>query len=330
MIYKPFGTEQKKQIQTLKELLRQSNSPEQQHLIKSDLVKLENGYRSEKENAYYLDFEFNDSKNVIVLHDLRLKYRGYTAQIDHMLITRFDITLLESKSFTGKLTIKNDGSLHVQYPKFFKTFPNPIEQNERHKKIVEKLINAYFDLPSNIKLLGGFEFQTKVLINPNTTLVNKKLPDGFARADSYIAQRSKEIDKIGAFEAIKLVSKAMSIEKAKELARFLTSHHQPLEFDYTKKYRVNNPNASYVKEETSHYGEEPTIEHYCPKCKSKNLEVKYGHSYYFKCLDCGNNIPIKHTCKTPQCKPKTQKRKNEFFKVCSHCATEELFFINQT
>ena len=329
MILKPLGTEQEEQIKILRSLLKRSNSPKQKKLIEDDLKKLENGYRAEKENAYYLNFEFEDSKNIIVLHDLRLKHQGYTAQIDHILISRSWITLLESKSFTGKLTIKNDGSLHVQYPKNFKTFPNPVEQNERHKKIIESLIDTYFDLPSNIKMLGGLEFQTKVLINPQTTLVNKELPDGFARADSYVTQRRKEIDKIGAFEAIKLVSKTMTFDKAKELAQFLISRHEPFEFDYTKKYRVGNPDASYVKEETPHYGQKPISKYYCPKCQSKNLAVKYGHSYYFKCLDCGNNIPIKHTCKTPQCKPKTQKRKNEFFKVCDHCGTEELFFVNK-
>ena len=72
------------------------------------------------------------------------------------------------------------------------------------------------------------------------------------------------------------------------------------------------------------------IEHICTKCKSKNLEVAYGRNYYFKCLDCENNIPIKHTCNTPNCKPKTRKSKLQFFKVCEKCGIDELFWENKS
>ena len=45
-----------------------------------------------------LNFYLKDNKNVIVLYGLRIEYNGENVQIDHMLITRFGIELIESKS----------------------------------------------------------------------------------------------------------------------------------------------------------------------------------------------------------------------------------------
>ncbi|SFV64437.1 hypothetical protein MNB_SV-3-1530 [hydrothermal vent metagenome] len=337
MILKALGKETEKQINILRELLQKSDSSAQKKLIQTDLKRIENGYKSEKENAYYLDFEFENSTHSIILHDIRLEYNGRTAQIDHIFIGRTGITLLESKSFTGELTIKDDGSLLVKYGNNINTYPNPIEQNNRHRQVLKELINDNFDLQGNTKLLGGINIDSKVLINPKTTVTNKKLPDGFERADSFATQRVKEINKMGILKVLHTASKVMTMEKNIELAEFIIKNHKPIIFDYTKKYcmKTNQKDVGFVKEENIHDQKNQTIginteTYVCLKCKSTNLEVAYGRNYYFKCLDCDNNIPIKHTCKTPECKPRTKKRKNQFFKVCEKCGIDELFYENKS
>lgn len=336
MILKALGTETEKQINILRELLQKSDSSAQKKLIQTDLKRIENGYKSEKENAYYLDFEFENSTHSIILHDIRLEYNGRTAQIDHIFIGRTGVTLLESKSFTGELSIKDDGSLLVKYGNNINTYPNPIEQNNRHTQVLKELINDNFDLQGNTKLLGGININSKVIINPKTTITNKKLPDDFERADSFATRRIKEINKMGVLKVLQTASKVMTIEKNIELAEFIIKNHKPIVFDYTKKYRMktNQSDAGFVREENIHYQKKQTnginTETYvCSKCKSKNLEVAYGRNYYFKCLDCDNNIPIKHTCRTSECKPRTKKRKNKFFKVCDKCGIDELFYENK-
>lgn len=174
MILKKLGNETEKQINVLRDLLNNSNSTAQKKLIKSDLKRLENGYKSEKDNAYYLDFAFKDSTHSIILHDIRLEHNGRTAQIDHIFIGRTGITVLESKSFTGELTIKDDSSLVVKYEKTINTYPNPIEQNNRHIQVLKELIDDKFNLQENTKFLGGIDITSKVIINPKTTVVNKK------------------------------------------------------------------------------------------------------------------------------------------------------------
>ena len=335
MIYKAFTKETEETIKTLKDLLKKSKSDSQKKLIQSDLKKVENGYIAEKENSYHLDFHLGESKNHILLHNIRLEHNDRIAQIDHILINRMGITLLESKSFKGILDIKEDGALSIDYGKYTKTLPNPIEQNNRHAIVLESLINDLFDLPLNVKTLGGLKFYTKVLINPKTSIKNKKLPDGFERADRYATSRLEEIDKMNPLTILKIAATMLSIDTAKELANFLIENNKPLVFDYTKKYHINSDSFS-VEETPITYGKKREVQtdtkqtiFNCNKCKSTNLEVAYGRNYYFKCLDCDNNIPIKHTCKTPECKPRTKKRKNQFFKICEKCGIDELFYENK-
>ncbi len=318
MLIKPLGNETQKQIDLLNDLLKKSNSDAQMKLIKSDLAKLKNGYISEKDNAYLLDFELKDSKNIVVLHDIRIEHNDRVAQIDHILISRLEVTVLESKSFSGNLTSKDDGSLLVAYGKNKTRYPNPIEQNRRHVQVLQNLINDKFNLQTNTKLFGGLIFDAKVLINPKTTITNRKLPNGFERADSYLTKREKDIDNMSAIKILSMASRIMTIGKVKELGEFLIQNNKPKSYDYKNKYRIK----------ISQKNEKYEVKYKCTKCESQNLQVNYGRNYYFKCLDCKNNIPIKHTCKTKGCKPKTKKRKLQFFKICEICGIDKLFYEN--
>lgn len=240
MIFKEFDSKQET-LTTLKNLLKESNSEKQKALISQDLTLLTNGIESEKQNAYYIDFYVADSKNLIALHDIRLEHNGRTAQIDHMIINRFGIELLESKSFKGMLTINYDNSLEVNYNGKIKSFPNPLEQSKRHADVLQKFIEDNADLGKRVELLGGFNVKSVVLIHPETTITNKKLPDNFFRADTYMSKRIEEVDKIGVLEVFKLVSKMIDINSVKELAELIKSAHKPLEFDYANKYKISKP-----------------------------------------------------------------------------------------
>ena len=309
----------KEEINKLKRLLEESNNSKQKSLIQSDLIKVENGYKAEKENAYYLDFGFRENKHNILLHDIRIEYNGQVAQIDHILINRFGIEVLESKSFTGRLTIKGDGSLDVKYGQKVKTFPNPIEQNNRHAEILKKFLKENIELSSNHKLFG-IPVTSMVLINPKTTITNKKLPKGFVRADSFITQRNENIDKMGTIELFKSLGGVMSFKRVEEIANFLIKNHKPKKFDYAIKYPIKKGTKI-----SNNINNKPI----CSKCKSPNIEIRYGkYGYYFKCLICDGNTSITLKCTDKNCKPKLKKRKLNFYQVCEVCKKEELFFSN--
>lgn len=339
MLYKDIDSKEQ-EIQQLKTLILKSQNPKQKNLIKADLARVLNGYKAEKDNAYYLGFHFKESPRSILLHDIRIEHEGKIAQIDHIIINRFGIEMLESKSFTGTLTIKGDGSLNVEYGNKVQTFPNPIEQNNRHAEILENFIKANMTLPSNLKLLK-FPISSTVLINPKTTITNNTLPKGFARADSFITDWDERVEKMGAISVFKTLSTMMTLDKAKEVAELLVKAHTPKMYDYTKKYPIHKekdkksltPTKARVKKTIQ---KKPSIEEsiepkeiHCSKCKSTNLEIRYGkYNYYFKCLECAGNTSIKLSCSSSKCKPKIKKRKLNFYHVCEVCNKDELFFKN--
>ncbi len=297
-----------KQIQTLKDLLSKSKSEAQKRLISADLKRMKSGDKAEQENAYYLDFEFKNSKNVILLHDIRIEHEGRTAQLDHLLISRFGIELLETKSSSGTMTINHDGSLTLKKGKYSNTHSNPLEQSKRHAAVLRAFISASELLSKRIDILGGIDISSKVLINPKTTLTNEQLPDGFERADSFISNRTKEIDDIGFFKAIGILSKGYNIKKTKEIAQILIDAHTPVEFDYTKKYRITKDisikkdervtsSLSTSMEKTAQV--ETTFE-VCPRCNEGELVIKKIKSK--KAIEKYNNDEFKGCSRYPKCR----------------------------
>jgi len=272
-----------KQIETLEDLYSRSKSEAQKKLIASDLKKVKSGYEAEKENAYYLDFELEKNKNLILIHDIRLEHEGRTAQFDHILISRFGIELLETKSSKGTMTINKDGSIDIKNGKYTNTYPNPLEQSKRHALVLKEFLAASELLSKRINIFGGIEISSRVLINPKTTLANSTLPEGFERADSFISNRMKEIENISVFKAVSLISKGYNIEKAMEIAQMIINAHQPLEFDYTKKFKISKEPQMEEKDipRAIEDNKKSTIDNSkkkCPRCKEGELIVRKSKS----------------------------------------------------
>ena len=226
------------QLKILEKLLEESTSDSQKELIKKDYYKLKNGYEAEKENAYLIDFYLKDTKNTIALHDLRLEHDGLTAQIDHLLIHRLEMLILESKSFKGYLEIKKDNSLEVSYNGKITSYPNPLEQAKRHAEVVKKVLAAN-NIISDGFFSSGYKINSQVVINPNTTVRNKTLPEHFSKADVFITEWRKKTDSIGLLKAVKLLLVGIkSKDEILNIGNFLLSMHKPIEFDYQKKYKI--------------------------------------------------------------------------------------------
>ncbi len=288
MIFKEIDNKDE-EISTLKKLYKQSQSDKQKQLILKDLKALENGYQAEKDNAYYLDFEFKDSKKFVLLHDIRIEHNGLTAQFDHILIGTSGVTALESKSFKGELTINDDTSLTVKYGKFTKTYPSPVEQNKRHLQVLKQFIEDNIELPQRIKLMGGFEYEQKVLIHPNTNVTNETLPKDFVRSDIFASNRVKEINNLSISNLLLKATRIITPSLAKTIANKLILAHKPVKFDYTKKYKIAKE-KEIIKEKVE---EKEVCEDICPRCKEgklvkrvrkrKNESSKYKSDEFLGC-----------------------------------------------
>lgn len=312
MIFKEIDSKEH-EINVLKQLLVKSNSEAQKSLIHKDLMTLENGYKAELENAYYLDFHFKSKDNLILLHDIRIEHKGRTAQFDHIVIAPLGITILESKSFKGELTINDDNSLKVKYGKYTKAFPNPIEQNIRHVQVLYDFIYDTFEIPTRFKLMGGIPINSKVLIHPNTTVSNKKLPEGFERSDAFATSRTKEIDNMGAGKV--LLSAVTFVTK--ELSKGLIKAHKPIKFDYTMKYKISkkDKDEKVIVEKEIIENEENTKDNNakeltCPRCQEGTLvkrtrkSKKFGDQYQSdEFLGCNRFPKCRYTSEGMSFKP---------------------------
>ncbi|MDT8337779.1 MAG: NERD domain-containing protein [Sulfurimonas sp.] len=280
-----------KQIETLRELLAKSKSEAQKKLIDADLKRVESGYKAEQDNAYYLDFVFEKSKNVLLLHDIRLEHNGRVAQFDHLLISRLGIELLETKSAKGTMTINSDGSLTLKNNNYTNTYPNPLEQSKRHALVLREFIDSHELLSKRVDILGGIEISSKVLIHPSTNITNKKLPVGFERGDSFVSNRNKELDNASFFKAIILLSKVYNIGKAKEIAELLINAHTPVDFDYAKKFKLKKEDEN-IREDIADIKVQ-NVPQKCPRCnegvlvlreaKSKQAKEKYEKNSFWGC-----------------------------------------------
>ena len=88
----PIGTN----LEQLENIAKLPNLPKEKlSKIKKEIKLLKSGNKGEKDSAYFIDFYYKDAQNWVVIHDLRVEYDGFVAQIDHLLINRFlDFILL--------------------------------------------------------------------------------------------------------------------------------------------------------------------------------------------------------------------------------------------
>ena len=68
--------------------------------------------------------------------------------------------------------------------------------------------------------------------------------------------------------------------------------------------------------------------HTCKHCGSSELEIRYAYTYFFFCLKCEKNTPIKAECPGCQEPAKLRKHKKEFFIECDKHQHSNLYYVN--
>lgn len=98
-----------------------------------------------------------------LLNHITLKHGDVTTQVDHILVSRFGVFVIETKDFTGWIfgNANHDTWTQATYRDKFK-FQNPIRQNYLHVKAVEQLLDF---VPSSaihsvVVFVGDAEFKT--------------------------------------------------------------------------------------------------------------------------------------------------------------------------
>jgi len=295
------------------------------------------GLRAEKQMAHYLKREFQDNADIFVINDLRIEINNDIAQIDHLIIHRYGFLIIESKSVTTEISINEYGEWARHYLKNVTGMPSPINQARRQADFLK---NYLMEKSDNL-LKKGLLFQV--------LFTDFKFDILVAISDSGIINRPKTLNIPGVYKADQITDEVNSIISSyagtkkniltlkvnynfsdtsmDKVTSFLLQAHKPVKRN--KKLEVNETKAVYFTHSEKKKKTKEQADHSCSKCNSDNIEIVYGRNYYFKCLDCNGNTPIKLKCKETSCKPKIRKQKLTFFKECSECKTSELFFTNK-
>ncbi len=229
-------------ISKLKKLLKHPKIyPSKKKEISFEIYKLEQGWKNEREAAYYINTYYRDSKKVAVLHDLRIQLDDISVQIDHLLIFRTEIVILESKYFSSELHYDwKNKVFRIKTSKGYQGIPDPIKQAERQAINLRKIIEK-----AELKKYVPDEYNFYVIVSPKVNFKNK-MPDRVIKADKFIDKFREEDEKESFFKSVVKIARFFIYDTDKILyaAEILKSMHKPLDYSYYLK----KLNLSWVEE----------------------------------------------------------------------------------
>ncbi len=306
MIIKEKDSKQS-EIDELSSLLALNLPEGKKSLIKKELNCLKSGERGEKDSAYYIDFDFDSSKNHAVIHDLRLEFENKVAQIDHLVINRlFDFYVLESKNFSDTLKITTEGEFLKAHNNKYNAITSPIEQNRRHIFLLDKVIKHYNIMPTRLGIQLSPTFRSYILVSPQSRVIKPSKEHFDAsmviKADTLRSQINKEFDERKFSGVITDIGKLSSAETVMEITRKLAKLHKPAKIDFKSRFGITEktepPKTSPEKKEAEDSSRQSEKKFYCSKCKKsitkkvadfcwQNKERFGGRAY---CYDCQKDI----------------------------------------
>ena len=242
-------------IAALRTLLgRRGLSNRQRSDIQKQIDNIVTGYRGEENAAYFLNETFGDAENTALIHDLRIEHEGRTAQIDHLLLTRFRWAyVVETKSLNADLTCNEAGEWTAWYGKRRVPIASPIEQARRHVDVLNAWLTAHD---------AGVRRIEAVLIVSPTSHVGGDRAHGdeivpVIRADLFKRWWERQRVTIPTLNILWAVATAWSTAEFEALAKSLTEAHRPSTRNWAARFGVTVDASPSISEPGSHSSGEP-------------------------------------------------------------------------
>jgi len=213
------------------------------------------GWLGEKTTQFDLWYQL-DGDTYKRFHNLIIPTQNGTTQIDHVLMSRFGIFVVETKNFNGCIYGSEKGKVWTQFLGSTKNrFQNPLHQNYKHTKTLAEHLNIEHSKIQSIVVFVG-EAELKGDMPPNVLI------SGLFTSD--LAQYIEQFDQI-----------VFSDTELARLERLLT---QLRDTAVSGNEHVSDLKQRYASD---------TI---CPKCKGKLVDrvVKRGPQKGAKFLGCEN------------------------------------------
>jgi len=207
--------------------------------IEEELRAVRAGVKGERDSAYLIDFAFERSEDMAVIHDLRLEFDGRVAQIDHLLIHRsLQCFVLETKHFHAGLKITEAGEFlrATDRKGGFEGMPSPLAQNERHVAVLRDVFGR-LTLPQGPDGPLSPVLHAFVLVSPHAWI------DRPERFDTRAVIKADLLP--GAVRTLLDAAPSSTIgrEDLESLARQVAALHRPIAFDYRRKFGLSEDSA---------------------------------------------------------------------------------------
>jgi hypothetical protein len=207
--------------------------------IEQEIRNIQAGARGEEEAAYEMKVHWGDSKNWMIVHDLRIEHGELVAQIDHLLINRFlEIWVCESKHFSEGIGINEHGEFAAFFGGKPYGVPSPIEQNAKHILILKKLFESgAVKLPKRLGFAIKPDLKSLVLVSKGARISRPKAKvdcmDVIIKNDQIFKYIDKAIDQSN---NPLMMAKIIGQDTLEVLARDIARLHKPIAFDWTAKF----------------------------------------------------------------------------------------------
>lgn len=216
--------------------------------IQKQIDNIRSGVSGERSAAHFIDREFSASKRVMVLHDLRIDYKGDFSQIDHLLIHRIQGTawVLETKNYTERLTCDEHGDWTIWNHGKPRPIPSPISQAKRHCETVRLWLEA-----NGFK--GIHTIHPVVLISPTSSVNRAKLKstDFVVKSDNFGRWWEEQADKLSSVSLLGMLGRHLVNGMSQELMIFLADRlikaHTPAKFDWASILRLPDIDTSQAE-----------------------------------------------------------------------------------
>lgn len=300
------------------------------------------GRKAEEQMAFYLRRFFAKSDDVDVLNYLRIELGGEVAQMDHLVLHPYGLLIVESKSVSGSVQIKNDGQWIRWFGKQPSGMRSPITQAKMQAMLLRDLLN---DKVKQKSFFDNVRLDVLVAISDTGTIqwpASGALPE-VCKADQV---HERILGRVDQFRRLRREADILAPRHRQVIADFLCKVHRP----FVTTPHVAEPSAPYAAvtpavTPTHAKVAEPMPtpsapmgpsekagslpDKACKHCRSSDLEVRYGqYGYYFYCRSCQKNTAIRFACPACGSEGRIRKAGKEFFAECKACDASALYHSN--
>lgn len=190
-----------------------------------------------------IEFELKNANiGMYILHDVNLKYKDLTAQIDYIIITPGYTYFVECKNLIGNISVNNRGEFIREYiynhKKIVEGIYSPIRQAERHIEIFKKLLdeNQTGIMYNLLKKVRQSWFKPLVVLANSKNILKlqyapKEIKSQIVRSDSLVNYIKRDINNL---DKDYLSSQKYMNDFA---FRIMQNYNQDIEKDYKEEFQ---------------------------------------------------------------------------------------------